>query len=486
MIKVPHLSDPTDLSALRGYIATADPEGRLDPLDLQRLTISDDAHLGVADVVSEALRHLPEAASARVVILKDDARILRAGEDLTSLVEKQLAGRFQVETVYLRDGHPTLHADENVLHQATEAVSGADAVVTIGSGTITDIGKVASDRSGGLPIVAVQTAASVDGFTDNVSVVLKSGVKRTIPSVWPHAVLADTITIGGAPHQMNMAGFGEAITLFTAPADWYLASLVGLDSTFHPAALDVLIAAGGSPGTWAKGVAKGEPAAVDKLVRLLAVRGMVTGITGTTACLSGVEHVVSHMLDLYQMANGQPIGLHGAQVGIGTILAATAWRHAMSAGVVTPERLRRPDMALAEERVRRAFDDLGEDGAIADECWADYRKKLLKVEANWGLVTGLVGSWREHAAAFRSMIHPADGLKSALIAAEAPSTFADADPSFPAPIVRWAIANCHLMRNRFTLVDLLDLLGVWNDDLIDRLSGLVDGSGSEEGRKMDL
>ena len=56
MTKVPHLSDPTDLSALRGYIAAADPEARLDPLGLERLTISDDVHLGLAEIVGEALR----------------------------------------------------------------------------------------------------------------------------------------------------------------------------------------------------------------------------------------------------------------------------------------------------------------------------------------------------------------------------------------------------------------------------------------------
>ena len=27
----------------------------------------------------------------------------------------------------------------------------------------------------------------------------------------------------------------------------------------------------------------------------------------------------------------------------------------------------------------------------------------------------------------------------------------------------WAVANCHLMRDRFTVVDLLDLLGNWTE-----------------------
>lgn len=158
MTALPDLSNPTDLSALRRYIAGADSGRRLDPLDLERLAISDDGYQGLADAVTDAIGNGDESAPARVVILKDETPIKRAGEDLARLVERQLTGRFNVETVVLRDGHPTLHADEAVLDQAAKAVVGADAVVTVGSGTITDIGKVASDRSGSIPLVAVQTA----------------------------------------------------------------------------------------------------------------------------------------------------------------------------------------------------------------------------------------------------------------------------------------------------------------------------------------
>jgi glycerol-1-phosphate dehydrogenase [NAD(P)+] len=36
-------------------------------------------------------------------------------------------------------------------------------------------------------------------------------------------------------------------------------------------------------------------------------------------------------------------------------------------------------------------------------------------------------------------------------------------------IVRWALENCHLMRNRFTLADLLFFLGWWDDAFVERL-----------------
>ena len=34
---------------------------------------------------------------------------------------------------------------------------------------------------------------------------------------------------------MNRAGFGELISMFTAPADWYLASAIGMDDAYDAA-----------------------------------------------------------------------------------------------------------------------------------------------------------------------------------------------------------------------------------------------------------
>jgi glycerol-1-phosphate dehydrogenase [NAD(P)+] len=33
----------------------------------------------------------------------------------------------------------------------------------------------------------------------------------------------------------------------------------------------------------------------------------------------------------------------------------------------------------------------------------------------------------------------------------------------------WALRNCHLMRNRFTLADLLFFVGWWDDEFVERL-----------------
>jgi glycerol-1-phosphate dehydrogenase [NAD(P)+] len=462
-----NLSDPTDLRALQAYLRTTDPEGQLAPLDMLDVTISDDAHLNVADAVSAALSATKSPVRARVIILTDASTIVRQGERLSLLVQAQLSSDHDVQHIVLDDGHPTLHADDTVLDRATEAVKDCDLVVTIGSGTMTDIGKVATHRNKNIPHIVVQTAASVDGFTDNVSVILRNGVKRTIPSRWPTIVLADTTTIAEAPCELNTSGFGEAISLFTAPADWYLANLVGLDTTFHPASMAMLRAAAAEPPDWSAGIARGEADATGKLTRLLALRGIVSGVSNTTACLSGVEHVVSHMLDLHHAAHHQPIGLHGAQVGVSSLLASRLWRRVINEDLIKAELLNKPDPQIMRRRINAAFGRLGAEGAIAAECWRDCQKKLALVDDNWPRFVSVVANWRTHAHEFDKMVQPSETLRAALRASGAPATFATLSPRIAPDVARWAVANCHLMRNRFNLVDLLDMLGLWTDDMID-------------------
>jgi hypothetical protein len=46
---------------------------------------------------------------------------------------------------------------------------------------------------------------------------------------------------------MNTSGSGGATSFLTTPVDWYLSSLIGLDSTFHPPSMAMLNAAAAEP-----------------------------------------------------------------------------------------------------------------------------------------------------------------------------------------------------------------------------------------------
>src|SRR5690606_10743873 len=136
------------------------------------------------------------APGARVAVLVDAAVIEGPRGPLKPDVVERL---HRVADPRLVDLGADVLADEATVAAATRLVRDSSAVVSVGSGTITDITKVAAD---GRPLVVVQTAASVDGYTDDQSVLLVDGVKRTTPSQWPAALIADTDVLCRAPQEL--------------------------------------------------------------------------------------------------------------------------------------------------------------------------------------------------------------------------------------------------------------------------------------------
>jgi glycerol-1-phosphate dehydrogenase [NAD(P)+] len=465
------LPDPADLPALRAALAAEDPEGRLHPVGLHRVVVDADAVHELADVVADELERAGRPADGPVVVLGDATTIERDGDDLKALVGELLGTRFAVRPVVLRGAHATLHVDDEAMDAATAAVEGAACVVSVGGGTVSDIAKVAVSRTGDTPLVVVQTAASVDGYADDVSVVLRGGVKRTIPSRWPSALVVDLTTVAQAPDRLTAAGYGEVLSLFTAPADWYLASIFGLDDTFHPVSRTVFAGFDRGLAEWSAGVGAREPAALEHLVRTLAIRGILGGVTGTTACLSGTEHLVSHLLDMYHDAHDRPVGLHGAQVGVGSVVSAAAWAHLLAVfdpdaagSAELPWDALFPDPASRRDTVFAAFADVDPSGTRGRECWNDYEAKLTRWREARPTVEAALRDWDRHRAVIEDVLVGPDVLRAGLEAAGAAGRFADLDPAVDDATAHWAVSHCHLMRNRFTVIDLLDLLGRWTEE----------------------
>lgn len=477
-------------------LAETDPEGTLAPCGIRRLIIGSEALSTVVDTVSDLLSQTSEPdreSRAGVALLVDATLITRESEDVKSAVEASLRDRFDVTRTVLRDGHSELHVVDNVMDDAAVAARGMDAVVAVGGGTISDIAKVAVERArrgGTRPVlVTVQTAASVDGFTDDVSVILRDGVKRTVPSQWPDAVIADTGVIAEAPPTMNRAGFGEMTSMLVAPADWRLAALVGTDPTFKRSAVRLLGSVGEDLESWSVGIRQGRTEAVAALARALALRGIVTGVAGTTAVLSGVEHLVSHMLDQYHTEHGMPMGLHGAQVGAGAVLAASAWEmlfDRLDGASVGSLKL---DAALDQEagrvRVLAAFERVDPSLRVAEECWKDYSTKLDAIASNASRLRTVLDGWADVSAELRGLVRPAAGIAAALRSAGCAPSLAELDPHIAPDLGRWALENCALMRNRFTVVDLLNVLGWWRpadvDEVLDRAARAVPTGEDGEG-----
>ena len=458
------------LEDVRGLLAAHDPEGLLAPCGLGDLVVGPDA---LRELPTTVLRLAGDGLGRRprVTLLVDETAILRHGRDVKSRVESDLADGCEVTRVTLSDGSPELHVVEEMVELARAGCAGADVVVALGGGTISDLGKLAADGAD-VRLVTVMTAASVDGYTDDVSVTLTQGVKRTIPSRWPDVVLGDAETVAGAPPRMTRSGYGEMTSMYVAPADWRLAALVGAGPAFHPGPVALLGALADQLDSCAPGVAASEPAAVQTLTWALALRGIATGVAGTTACLSGVEHLVSHMLDVRAAQLGSATGLHGEQVGVGSVLAACAWEMVHERLATTPTARVRAvelDPQRAESRVRAAFEGLDPTGRIGTECWSDYARKLGRLRAARPQADAVLAEWQAHRPSLDALLRPSDVIARGLRSAGAPVLYADLGSAVDAATGRWALQHCAFMRDRFTVVDLLNVLGWWEDSDVDEV-----------------
>ena len=130
-----------------------------------------------------------DLAAPRVALVIDATPMRRDGGDLKEEAERLLGGlevqrrhRGRRDRVARRRGGPRRGRSRRRRGRLR---------VVVGSGTVTDVCKEATGGPADRHLVVVQTAASVNAFSDDMAVLLKSGTKRTVPSRWPDALLVD-------------------------------------------------------------------------------------------------------------------------------------------------------------------------------------------------------------------------------------------------------------------------------------------------------
>jgi glycerol-1-phosphate dehydrogenase [NAD(P)+] len=450
-----------DITALREQLARAEEPG-LRPLGLGGVLLG----AGVLDQVAAVVAELRRPGD--VALVADRRPMAGARAEVKAAVAAALASAgMTVRDVTLGDERADVHADSRTLARAVCASAGAGLVVSVGSGTIVDIGKAVSALLAGIPHVVVQTAASVNGFADDQSVLLVDGVKSTTPARWPERLLIDTDVLVRAPVELNRAGLGDLLASYTAPADWRLARLVGQDERYSPVAVAMARSHVDAVLERAEGIHEAEADSLENLAGALTLTGISMGVAGCTAPCSGMEHTGSHLLEMCERP-GEPGPLHGAKVGVLAVLAAALWaRVRVAARDGALHALRRPSAAEMEPRVRAAFAELDPSGRVGERCWNDYARKLERWHGARGRLAALPGRWAAFDAELDGLLASPERLAAALRAARAPLRLSEL--GVPAERARWAIANGHLMRDRFTVADLAFFMGLWDDDGVDSL-----------------
>src|SRR5205823_5892723 len=144
------------------------------------------------------------------------------------------------------------------------------------------------------------------------------------------------------------------------------------------------------------------------------------GVAGRTSPGSGMEHTVSHLLEMAEKP-GESSALHGAKVGALAVLASLLWervRAAARAGALRT--LQFPDESTMRARIDTAFRHLDDSGAMALECWSDYSRKLARWHEAAPQLRTLDERWPAFDTELDALLTPASRLIGALRASGAP------------------------------------------------------------------
>ena len=291
---------------------------------------------GLKDAIIEkgAVKRLPELikkyGGTRAYVI-GDGNTLKAGAAALDCVDVPYTlhafGSEPLEPDERAVGSAVLHFDHS-----------CDIIIGIGSGVINDIGKIVSAMTG-LPYIIVGTAPSMDGYASASSSMARDGLKVSINSRCPDAVVADLDIICAAPEHMLAAGVGDMIAKYVSICEWRIAHLI-LDEYYCPVVADMVREALHKVVSLAPALLKRDPEAVAAVMEGMIMSGISMNYAGVSRPASGIEHYFSHIWDMRGLEFGTQVDMHGIQVGVAVLYSIRAYDYLRT---LTPDR----DKALA-------------------------------------------------------------------------------------------------------------------------------------------
>jgi len=189
-----------------------------------------------------------------------------------------------------------------------------DIVVSIGGGSVIDVGKLASFNIS-IPFISYPTVASHDGIASSRASIRDGEKKLSIEAQPPIAIIADTKIVSQAPYRFLASGCADLISNYTAVLDWQLAhKLKGEYYSEHAASLSSMSAKVTIDN--ADVIKEGLEESARKVLKGLISSGVAMSIAGSSRPASGAEHAFAHALDMI----AEKPAMHGEQCGVGAIM----------------------------------------------------------------------------------------------------------------------------------------------------------------------
>jgi len=341
-------------------------------------------------------------------------------------------------------------------HLADSIPEDIDILIGVGSGVICDLTKWIATRLH-LPFLIMGTAASMNAYTSITGTMTENNVKSTRWLDPAKAVLMDSALIASAPHEMTCAGVGDLLARQVANADWKLSQIIRgtffcpvpyqMMTTFQDQFLPVV------------GKLHGRDfEAMEKLSDAILASGYsMTILDGETSPSSGSEHIISHFFDFQHEIFEKPKNLHGAQVGIGTILMSTAFEilHEMDPAHFDIDQIihRRLSQMAIQFDTRRIFGDYH---GVFDQVLA---KKWIPDDEFRAYISKIFNTWEDLWQEIQPFLMPADKIRQAMTAVGGCTKLKDVQRTTE-DALQALLYGSHY-RPRYTILDLYWELGLF-------------------------
>ncbi len=244
----------------------------------------------------------------------------------------EAAGRLLAEMLDTESIPYTLHKidrvkpapDERIVGEAVMYCDAAcDGVIAVGGGVINDTCKILAAAKN-VPDIYVATAPSMDGYASASSSMERGGLKVSLNSKCPDVVIGDADILAHAPKHMIRSGIGDMVAKYVSLVEWQIAALL-LGEYYCPTVAEIVRASLDTCVKVARDAVDGKPEAVCKLAEGLTMSGLAMNYAGISRPASGMEHYISHILDMRALEFGTPADLHGIQCGMATLLTVQAY-----------------------------------------------------------------------------------------------------------------------------------------------------------------
>lgn len=259
----------------------------------------------------------------KILLLSDNITYNVAGERIKRSIEEK---NNVIPVVLHPKNEKKVSAKEIYLKDIErENVEGAELIITVGTGTITDLGKLTGDKYK-IPVLAFPTAASMNGYTSGVAAFIKEGVKYTIPVKPAYGVFMDYGIIKNAPLDLTKAGFADSFAKSFANADWKTSSIItGEDFCIYP--YKIVSEAEKKYRDKGELIKKKDERLIENLMEGLNLGGISMLMAGKSSPASGGEHLISHFLDMYAHQYEREIfAYHGIQVASGIYISSLIYQ----------------------------------------------------------------------------------------------------------------------------------------------------------------